>query len=384
VPGYVYAHQGDTIFVNLYAAGKAEIETATGRKVGLEQQTRYPWDGAVRITVTPDTPRTFAIKLRIPGWARNEPVPGDLYRFVDEPTDPVRLQVGGKPQPLTIENGYVTISREWRAGDEIALTLPMPVRRIVATDRVAADRGRVALERGPIVYAAEWPDNPGHAVRNIVLPDASRLVSEFRPDLLNGVQVITGRARGLAYDEQGRIASREQDFTAIPYATWANRGRGQMIVWLARTDDAARPTPWPTPSTTASVTTSPSRRKPYGIHDGDDPRSSNDDAAYFDWWPRRGTTEWIEYAFARPATISRADVYWFDDTGRGHVRVPASWRLLYKRGDAWVPVETSDAYGIDRDRYNKVWFTPVETTGVRLEVRSQPEWSAGVQEWKVR
>jgi DUF1680 family protein len=384
VPGYVYAHQGDTIFVNLYAAGKAEIETATGRKVGLEQQTRYPWDGAIRITVTPDAPRTFAIKLRIPGWARNEPVPSDLYRFLEEPVEPAHLEAAGEPQPLAIANGYVTISREWHAGDVIALTLPMPVRRIVANEVVAADRGRVALQRGPIVYAAEWPDNAGHAVRNIVLPDASRLGSQFRPDLLNGVQVITGRARGLAYDEQGGIASREQDFTAIPYAMWANRGRGQMIVWLARTDDAARPTPWPTPSTTATVTTSPSRRKPYGINDGDDPRSSDDEAAYFDWWPRRGTTEWIEYAFAKPATISQADVYWFDDTGRGQVRVPASWRVLYKRGDTWVPVETPGPYAVDRDRYNTIAFAPVETTGVRLEVTMQPEWSAGVQEWKVR
>jgi DUF1680 family protein len=451
VPGYVYAHQGDTIFVNLYAAGTGEIATATGRKVRLEQQTRYPWDGAVRITVTPDAARAFAIKLRIPGWARNEPVPSDLYRFVDESTDPVLVDVespageagtvpkigdsprgsaetapksgdsprgstesgtksgdsarasrgtpravpagsscGGCPRlvstgaPLAIENGYVTISREWRAGDVIALTLPMPVRRIVASDQVAADRGRVALQRGPLVYAAEWPDNAGHSVRNIVLPDASRLASRFRPDLLNGVEVITGRARGLAYDEQGGITSREQDFTAIPYAMWANRGRGQMIVWLARTDEAARPTPWPTPASTATVTTSPSRRKPYGINDGDNPRSSSDDAAYFDWWPRRGTTEWIEYAFARPATISRADVYWFDDTGRGQVRVPASWRVLYKRGDSWVPVETSDAYGVERDRYNTISFTPVRTSGIRLEVTMQPEWSAGVQEWKVR
>ena len=157
-----------------------------------------------------------------------------------------------------------------------------------------------------------------------------------------------------------------------------------MIVWLARTDDAARPIPWPTPASTATVTTSPSRRKPYGINDGDDPRSSNDEAAYFDWWPRRGTTEWIEYAFAEPAAISEADVYWFDDTGRGQVRVPASWRVLYKRGDAWVPVQTSDAYGVARDRYNTITFAPVRTTGIRLEVTMQPEWSAGVQEWRVR
>ena len=135
------------------------------------QETRYPWDGAVTITVTPDQPRTFPIKLRIPGWARNEPVPSDLYRFADAIDEPVVDRVNGTAQPLAIDKGYVTISRRWERGDAIELTLPMPVRRVAAHERVEADRGRVALQRGPIVYAAEWPDNPDGQVRNLVLPD---------------------------------------------------------------------------------------------------------------------------------------------------------------------------------------------------------------------
>jgi DUF1680 family protein len=240
VPGYVYARQGDTIYVNLFAGGAAQIETPEHGTVTLRQDTRYPWDGAVRITVKPEQPRNFTVKVRIPGWARNQPVPSDLYRFDDGIDEPVRLTVAGAAVPMTLEDGYVAITRRWEPGDVIDLTLPMPVRRIVANDRVAADHGRVALQRGPIVYAAEWPDNPEGPVRNLVIPSGTRLSSEFRPDLLKGVEVITGRAQAVVDDGKGGRTTREQEFTAIPYATWANRGKGQMIVWLAAVPEAVK------------------------------------------------------------------------------------------------------------------------------------------------
>jgi len=132
------------------------------------------------------------------------------------------------------------------------------------------------------------------------------------------------------------------------------------------------------------VTTSPARRNVRAINDGDDPQSSDDPSSYFDWWPRRGTTEWAEYAFASPATVSEVDVYWFDDTGRGQVRVPASWRLLYRDGEEWKPVGARSAYGVEKDRYNKVSFAPVRTTGLRLEVTAQQQFSVGIQELKAK
>jgi DUF1680 family protein len=383
VPGYVYAQRGDTVFVNLYAAGTADIEVDAGRRVKLTQDTRYPWDGVVKISVTPDQPRRFAMKLRIPGWARNEVVPSDLYRFADTATEPVTLAVNGQRMAAAGPDGYATIEREWKPGDVVALTLPMPVRRVVAHERVEADRGRIALQRGPIVYAAEWPDNPNGKVRNIVLPASAMLTSEFRPELLRGVQVIEGRALGLAYDAQGRITRTEQDFTAIPYATWANRGRGQMIVWLAAEESKARPTPRPTPATTATVTTSPARGHAGAINDGEEPAFSADPASYFDWWPHRGSSEWVEYSFDKPSTISRIAVYWYDDAGRGRVRVPATWRVLYKAEGTWKPLDTRDAYAVATDRFNSVTSEPVTTTGLRLELTMQPEFSAGIQEWRV-
>src|SRR5688572_25576578 len=181
VPGYVYAQQGDSLYVNLFVGSASEIELDNGRKVKMTQETRYPWDGAVKMTVAPDKSAAFAINVRIPGWARGEAAPGDLYRFSDQVEEPVMLKVNGKPVSLNVEKGYVSIRRKWKRGDVIALTLPMPVRRVAANEQVAADRGRVALQRGPIVYCAEWPDNPGSRVRNLLLPDSAKLVAEFRP-----------------------------------------------------------------------------------------------------------------------------------------------------------------------------------------------------------
>jgi DUF1680 family protein len=402
VPGYLYATRGDSIYVNLFAKGTANIDLPGG-KVTIDQDTRYPWDGAVKMTVTPiarpagpklaplpaSEGRRFAVNVRIPGWARNEPVPSELYRFIDPAGPPATVRVNGAAVPSTLAQGFVTIDRTWSAGDVIALDLPMPVRRVVSNDQVMANRDRIALQRGPIVYAAEWPDNPNGKVRNIVLPDGNALTSEFRRDLLNGVQVIRGRATGLAFDAKGGVTRAEQPFMAIPYATWANRGRGQMAVWLARIDAAAKPTPFPTVVTTAAIAASPipsgRGKNARNIIDGEEPASSADSTAYFDWWPVQGSKlEWIELTFEKPSPVSSSEIYWFDDTGRGGVRVPASWRLLYKSGDQWLPVQTSSTFGVARNAWNGITFTPVTTPALRIELSMQEKFSAGLQEWRVK
>ena len=389
VPGYLYATKGDAVYVNLFARGTANIDLPGGA-ITIDQDTRYPWDGNVKMTVKPGKPRRFAINVRIPGWARNEPVPSKLYVYTDEIEVPAAtLRVNGSPVPAIIEKGFVNVDRTWTAGDVLTLDLPMPVRRIESNPQVTANRGRVALQRGPIVFAAEWPDNPNGRVRNIVLPDGNGLTTEFRRDLLNGVQIIKGRTTGLAFDQKGAVVRTDQPFMAIPYATWANRGRGQMAVWLARVDAAARPTPFPTVVTTATIAASklPNGRdkNPRNIIDGEEPANSSDSSAYFDWWPVQGSKlEWVELTFAKPSTVSSSEIYWFDDTGRGGVRVPASWRLLYKSGDEWLPVETTGAYGIARNAWNAIAFAPVTTAALRIELSMQQGFSAGLQEWKVR
>jgi DUF1680 family protein len=385
VPGYVYAQQGDVLYVNLYVASRAEVKMDGGRTVGLVQETRYPWDGAVRITVRPDKAGRFAMNVRIPGWARGEAVPSDLYRFADASDEPVTIKVNGQAVAMTPDKGYARLDRRWKAGDVVELWLPMPIRRVVAHPSVDADQGRVALQRGPLVYAAEWPDNPGGHVRNLLLADDAPLGSEFRADLLGGVQVVKGRATSLAYNAQGEVERRPQDFLAIPYHAWANRGPGEMAVWIADRPTSARPQPRPTLASRAKVTASPAGRNLRAVNDQSEPRSSRDgNSSFFHWWPEKGVTEWVAYELDAPATVSEVEVYWLDDTGSGECRVPASWRVLYKDGEEWKPVEATGPYGVEKDTYNKVTFTPVTTTGLRLEVTLPPQWSAGIQEWKVR
>ena len=385
VPGYVYAQRNDALWVNLYMGSSADIKMDNGRTVKMVQDTRYPWDGAVKMTVNPDQAAAMTINVRIPGWARNEPIASDLYRFEDKNSEPVVLKVNGKPVPVKLDKGYVALTRTWKAGDTIELGLPMPIRRVLANDLVSADRGRVAIERGPIVYAAEWIDNPNGKVRNLMLPDSAKLTAEYKSDLLKGVEVIKGKAVSLAFDGQGNVAEVEQEFTAIPYYAWANRGPGQMMVWIPNTVASAKPLAFPTVVTTAKVTASGKpQHNVEAIKDGETPTASNDHASYFDWWPAQGNKESVEYTFEKAAPVHECSLYWFDDTGQGSVRVPASWRLLYKDGEKWKPVETSGAFGVEKDKFNKVNFKPVTTTALRVEVTAQERFSVGIQKWTAK
>jgi uncharacterized protein len=391
VPGYVYAKRDHTIYVNLFASGTADIDMNSNQRVHITQETRYPWDGHVSLTITPDQPRRFAIKMRIPGWARGEVVPGDLYHFVDTEREPVKLQVNGRAMTVPLDKGYATLEREWTPGDKIQLYLPMPVRRITVNAQVSADRGRIALQRGPLVYAAEWPDNPNGRVRNLVLSKDEHLTAEYQPGLLSGVVAIQGQAVAYSFGPHGEIKQQRQPFTAIPYYAWANRGPGQMAVWIADSPASVRPAPYPSLAMQSKVTSSgePSssngiKKEPKMVADGEEPTSSSDLGSSFDWLPKRGSTEWIQYTFEKPATVSKAEVYWADDASRNRIRTPVSWRLLYENGSEWKPVETQQAYGLAKDRYNVVTFEPVKTDAVRLEFTMQPQYSAGIQEWKLK
>jgi len=242
VPGYAYACKGEDVYVNLFLGGTATVQTASNR-ITLRQQTEYPWRGDVKITVEPAQSGTFAVNVRIPGWARNEPVPSDLYQFVDSVPDKSVLKVNGRRVTPGTEKGYARIERQWQKGDTIELSLPMPVRRIVAHAEVKADRGKVALQRGPIVFCLEGSDNDGK-VSNLVIPDDARIKAEYKPALLNGVTVLTGKAQvAKRTTDGGVVAAGTRSFTAIPYYAWAHRGRSPMTVWAAREPSAAHPEP---------------------------------------------------------------------------------------------------------------------------------------------
>ena len=380
--GFAYGVEGDKVYVNLYNEGTAELATAAG-KVGLSVATEYPWNGGIRIKVAPGTEAAWTLMVRIPGWALGKPFPGDLYRYAEETKDKPVVRVNGKAVPLNIDKGYAAIARVWKKDDTVDLILPMPVHRVLANERVKADIGRAAVERGPLVYCAEGFD-AGGAVGSLVLSDAAALKAEAKPLLLNGVTVISGEA--MAYHFQaGKLFSEKRALSLIPYYAWAHRGKSEMEVWIAREPAAAVPVPEPTLASRAQATCSPGGKGVEAIHDLYEPSDSNDhDHGYLHWWPKKGTTEWVQYDFPAPAAVSETSVYWFDDTGEGECRVPASWKAFVKVGEAWVPVKTEGPFGAAKDAYNTVKFATVTTTAVRLEINLPEKFSSGIQEWKVK
>jgi len=236
IPGYVYAYKNNILYVNLFVSGHAKVKMAN-KTVTIKQETGYPWDGAIKITVDPEHSKKFAIYVRIPGWAQNQPVPSDLYRYMKKRGEKVTLKVNGKSFALDIEKGFARIRRTWKKGDVIDLNLPMPLRQVMCHEKVKDNAYKVALERGPIVYCAEEVDNGGN-VRSLVIQDNADLSSEYRKDLLGGVTVIHGKVPVLFRSKDRKATSKnEQKFVAIPYYAWGHRGEGQMAVWLEHSKD---------------------------------------------------------------------------------------------------------------------------------------------------
>ena len=380
---YIYAQSADSIYVNLFVRNSAKIELPSKNSVTMRQETLYPWDGKVKISVDPDRPETFAVFVRIPGWARNQVMPGDLYQYADKNTEQPVMAVNGNllnittEEGVTTELGYVRIERRWQKADVIELNLPMPVRRVRANEQVRENQDMVALERGPIAYCAEWPDNDGHAL-NIVVPDDAAFKTQWRPNLLNGVEVITGSVQALNRAADGAsLEAHPHELVAIPYHAWANRGMGEMAVWLSRDPKKAWVTPV-LPDSIKSVDSSGGVPKVWtgyndqnsdigALYDGKDPLHSADESyRYFKMRSPVGTPAWVEYKFKSPTKVSSSQVYWFDD--RRFCRLPQSWRVLYKDGEEWKAVRNAQPYNVAKDDFNSVSFDPVTTTAIRIEV----------------
>lgn len=392
VPYYMYATQGNDIFVNLYIQSNADIKT-DGNSVHLTQQTTYPWDGTVRFTVAPRKASAFALRLRLPGWAADAPVPTNLYAFAEKASR-YTVTVNGQPQQAAVVNGYIVLNRKWRKGDRVELSLPMPVRRIVANDNVEADRGMVALQRGPVMFCLEGRDQADGNVFNKALPSTAAITASYDASLLGGVMTLSGKA--LEVEQDGTV--KEVNFRAIPYATWNNRGADRMAVWIASSPAFARVEPAPTIASKArmlsftnpiqqdAIKTDDHEVEVYGVNDQWEPsRSSDISRPYHYWWLKTGSEETIAYAFDKEYTVSNVQVYWLDfDHYDGNFRTPESWKLYYK-DDAgkWQPVEALSPYTVDRDCYNSLDFKPVRTRSLRIVAKLRQGVSGGVLEWKV-
>ena len=271
---------------------------------------------------------------------------------------------------------------------------PMEVRRVLANDNAEDDRGKVALERGPVVFCLEGKDQPDNTVFDKYILDSTPIQSHFEKDLLNGVVVLEGNAKEL--QRNGEV--KDVRFRAIPYSTWNNRGGDQMEVWIANTPAKAVATPLPTIASRAQTfsnrgpiqndapETAPTDSWAGGVNDQWEPKRSSDTSKpYHYWWLKRGTTESISYKFKEAEEVSNVQVYWLDfDHYDGDFRVPESWTLYYETADGnWKEVEDHSPFTVKKDCYNSIDFKPVKTKGLKIVAKLQKGQSGGMLEWKV-
>ena len=391
VPGYIYAVKDNNLYVNLFMSDEATVKI-NGKSVRLTQTTEYPWDGDIALKV--GTAAQFGMKIRIPGWVRGQVVPSDLYRYSDLLRLGYSISVNGKQ--LTADNGlaigddgYVTITRQWKKGDVVRIHFDMEPRTVKAHGLVAADNGLVAFERGPIVYCAEWPDND-FDVSSVLINQEPKVLAESEEFKVNDacypIVSLTTDGQSLNFDKQGRLTAKDVKVKLIPYYAWAHRGNGRMRVWLTQDLSVSTPAQQPTIASESKVTTSAEMAAITAINDRLTPKIADDRSIpYTHWWPKKGTTEWIQYDFKTPSTVQSATVYWFDDAPWGGCRVPASWNIKYMDADGqWMPVSNPSGYPTTKGSACTVAFDPVKTSALRLEVVLPAENSAGLYEWSVR
>jgi hypothetical protein len=355
------------------------------RKVAISQKADFPWNGKVEILVNPETHGKFDLKIRIPGWANNEALPGGLYKFTDQNTEPVKIMVNGLAIETISLNGYAVISRNWKSDDKVEINFPMPVRKVVADERIKEDVEKIAFQRGPVIYCTEWPDNNTGNVLNLMVNKDASFTTEFIPTLLDGTQVIKTSGFQTKRTLDGKIEMlNEEPLTLIPYALWNNRGPGQMMVWLPTSEKSSHPLPASTIAFRSKVKASKVTRDLRAINDQAEPANSNDHSiSYYHWWPDKDKWEWVEYEFDKPVTISKTKVYWYDDGPNGGCRVPDEWEILCLKGNMWESVKVNTPYKVTKDGWDSVSFKPVRASAIKIKVKLNKEFASGIYEWIV-
>lgn len=230
IPGYMYAQNENELFVNLFISSTADLLIGN-RQVQVIQENNYPWEGNVSIRINTAKPAGFKMHIRIPGWANDQAIPSSLYKFETAGTQKPVIKVNGVAMNYEMRNGYAVIDRLWKKGDKVELDLPMEVKRVIADENIKNDIGKVAIQRGPIMYCAEWVDNNGKA-SNILMPSGSSFSGAFQPALLNGVMTLGTTAPVVLIDDDETIHTEKRKVTLIPYCSWANRGKGEMMLWF--------------------------------------------------------------------------------------------------------------------------------------------------------
>jgi uncharacterized protein len=385
VPGMLFAIDDDGIYLGLYAASRTTL-TVGGVATQLIEETAYPYDGRVKLTLKPERPATFAVRLRIPTWVGDRFVPGKLYQYVDKlPPAAVELRVNGEPVDVDVANGFAIVEREWRDGDAIELLLPMPVRANGCLERVEDNRGRIAVTRGPLVYCAESADNDGHVFNYMATPSEAANPLEMLLVEVAGhhVTAVTIAARQTAAGDELKPAR----LTLIPYFAWNNRGVSSMEVWIPDNLATLRENAISVSNTARLVRSveashtfeSDSER---AIVDGRAPKSSSDRSVpRWTSWPQRGKPQTVELTLQEPTSLRTVEVYWYDDAGG--VQLPESWTLEVWRDGKWTPfpLYNTDAYGTAADQYNVVHpAEPLTVDRLRLTIQPRKDAAAGILE----
>ena len=389
VPGYFYQTKERDLYVNLFGGNTARLKVG-GKDVNLRQETQYPWDGDILLTITKNKAGQFRLRIRIPGWVQNRPVPSDLYEYADTKRLGYSVKVNGEEMVNgKLEDGYLGIDRKWKQGDRVEIHFDMEPRLVRALERVQADQGRVAIERGPLVYCAEWPDNdfelggmllnqkPQFTIHN------SQFTIKAAP-LSVELKTIETDAQLLNFDDKGKLTTKDVRLTLIPYYAWNHRGPGRMMVWLPQQLRATSPALPPSLASRSQVKSSTVTPALSAINDRLLPKNAEDKSVpYFHWWPKNGGTQWLEYQLPERTRVSQASVYWYDDAPWGGCRVPKAWRILYREGGQWKPVSGADNYPTLRGALCTVHFPPVETDAVRMEIDLPDDNSSGLFEWEI-
>ncbi len=384
LPGYVYAVKDKDVYVNLFMSNTANLKVG-GKAVSLEQSSNYPWNGDITISVNKNSAGQFTLKVRIPGWVQGEVVPSNLYSYSDGKRLGYTIKVNGQKVEGQLQKGYFAIDRRWKKGDKVEVHFDMEPRTVKANGKVEADKGRISIERGPIVYCAEWPDND-FDIPSVFMNREPQFQVVEKPDLLYGITELKTDVQILGYGDDGKLKTTDATLTMIPYYAWAHRGSGAMTVWMAQELSATRPTMQPTLASESKIDASHKVTSISAICDHLVPKDENDRSMpYYHWWPKEGTTEWISYEFPEASTVQSATVYWFDDAPWGGCRVPKAWSIYYKdaQGD-WQPVTGAGNYGTEKGVANTVNFDPVKTQAVKLEVVQPAGYSSGLFEWEIK
>jgi hypothetical protein len=385
----------------LYAPSQVFAKVGNGTKVKITENTQYPFDENIELTIKTNRPVKFPLYLRVPGWCQNP-----------------HIKINGRPMKLQAQpRSYIIIERKWSNGDNVNLTLPMSI----TLTKWVKNKNSTSVNRGPLTYSLKigeryvreggtdkWPAWEIHPITpwnyGLIINEADPASSfeivrkswpeDNQPFEANAapIQLRTKAKKipnwkkdnlgmvGKIQDSPVKSGEPTETVTLIPMG--CARLRISAFPTIGTGPDAHE---WIGPIETIPATASHCWEHDTltALSDKLLPQNSNEQGIpRFTWWPRKGSTEWVQYDFDKPQKISSTHVYFFDDTGGGGCRVPKSWRLMYKDGDQWKQVSNAGNYDVDKDKFNKVTFAPVETMALRLEVQLQPDFSAGILEWR--